>query len=129
MRDSTQTTNRVLPKAFESGLAPQSSAYGSCGCCGWRVSLLWPILFRDGTARELAGLFAVDGLTVVWWTTVTLFSAIVQRYSRRYMAGSQRIEAFFGRVFAFTLFVLVLAAADHLAVFVGAWLAMGLVIS
>lgn len=82
---------------------------------------------RDGSGA--GGLFAVDGLTVVLWTTVTLFSAIVQRYSRRYMAGSQRIEAFFGRVFAFTLFVLVLAAADHLAVFVGAWLAMGLVIS
>jgi len=119
----------VLPKHSSPGSRPPV-------VCIRLVWLLWvaslaplAILFRDGTARELAGLFAVDGLTVVLWTTVTLFSAIVQRYSRRYMAGSQRIEAFFGRVFAFTLFVLVLAAADHLAVFVGAWLAMGLVIS
>jgi NAD(P)H-quinone oxidoreductase subunit 5 len=100
------------------------------------VWLLWLLsvgtlavrLWRDGS-WELAGLFAVDGLTVVMWVTVTFFSGIVHSYSRRYMAGSRTVDRFFGRVFAFTLVVLVLVAADNLALFGAAWLAMGLVMA
>ena len=81
--------------------------------------------FLSGETWTLAGVFAVDGLTVVMWTAVTFFGGIVHSYSRRYMAGSREIDRFFGRVFAFTLAVLVLVAADHLVVFGAAWLAMG----
>jgi NAD(P)H-quinone oxidoreductase subunit 5 len=72
---------------------------------------------------------AVDGLTVVMWATVTFFSAIVHSYSRRYMAGSRAVDRFFGRVFAFTVIVMVLVAADSLVLFWTAWLAMGLVMA
>ena len=82
-----------------------------------------------GATWELAGLVAVDGLSVVMWVTVTFFSGIVHSYSRRYMGGSQTIDRFFGRVFAFTLIVMVLVAADNLALFGGAWLVMGLVMA
>jgi len=78
---------------------------------------------------ELGGIVAVDGLTVVMWATVTFFSGVVHSYSRRYMAGSRSRDRFLGRVFAFTLVVLVLAAADHFFLFAGAWLAMGLVMA
>jgi len=96
----------------------------------WAVSLgallahVW-----SGEAWELPGLVAVDGLTVLLWVTVTFFSGIVHSYSRRYMAGSRTIERFFGRVFAFTLVVMVLVAADNLVLFGTAWLAMGLVMA
>jgi NAD(P)H-quinone oxidoreductase subunit 5 len=83
-----------------------------------------------GTGRlELAGVVAVDGLTAVLWVTVTFFSGIVHSYSRRYMAGSRNVDRFFGRVFAFTLVVMVLVAADSLLLFATAWLAMGLVMA
>jgi NAD(P)H-quinone oxidoreductase subunit 5 len=72
---------------------------------------------------------AVDGLTVVMWLTVTFFSGIVHSYSRRYMAGTRDIDRFFGHTFAFTLVVMVLVAAAHLAVFWVAWLGMGLVMA
>lgn len=75
------------------------------------------------------GLVAVDGLTAVMWVTVTFVSGIVHSYSRRYMAGTRTIDRFFGRVFAFTLIVMVLVAADALALFVAAWLGMGLVMA
>ncbi len=78
---------------------------------------------------EIPGVIAVDGLTVVMWTTVTFFSGIVHSYSRRYMAGSETIDRFFGRVFAFTLVVMVLVAADSLLLFGTAWLVMGLVMA
>jgi len=82
-----------------------------------------------GTPWELGGLAVVDGLTVVMWATVTFFSGVVHSYSRRYMAGSETIDRFFARVFTFTLVVMVLVAADSLALFGAAWLAMGLVMA
>ncbi|MEZ3117466.1 proton-conducting transporter membrane subunit [Halobaculum sp. MBLA0147] len=72
---------------------------------------------------------AVDGLTLVMWVAVTFFSGVVHSYARRYVAGSRTDDRFFGLVFAFTLVVAVLVAADHFLPFVGAWLLMGLVMS
>jgi NAD(P)H-quinone oxidoreductase subunit 5 len=93
------------------------------------VALLgWRQLFDAGT-WELANVVAVDGLTVLLWVVVTFFSGIVHSYSRRYMAGDGRLTRFFTRIFAFTLVVMVLVAADHVALFAAAWLAMGLVMA
>ena len=77
----------------------------------------------------IPGLVVVDGLTAVMWVTVTFFSGIVLSYSRRYLAGSRTIDRFVGRVFAFTLTVLILVAADSFVLFVAAWVAMGLVMA
>jgi len=60
------------------------------------------------------------------WVAVTFFSGVVHSYSRRYMAGNRTIDRFFVRVFAFTLAVMVLVAADSVVLFGAAWLAMGL---
>jgi len=95
----------------------------------WLVSLAaFVVRFRSAEPWTLPGL-AVDGLTTVMWVTVTFFSGIVHSYSRRYMAGERAVDRFFWRVFAFTLIVMVLVAADHLALFGLAWLAMGLVMA
>jgi len=94
------------------------------GSLGVLVARLW-----TDTAWTVPGIVAVDGLTVVMWTVVTFFSGIIHSYSRRYMAGQQQIERFFVSVFGFTLAVMVLVAADHLALFAIAWVAMGLVMA
>ncbi|MFB6105685.1 MAG: proton-conducting transporter membrane subunit [Halobacteriaceae archaeon] len=83
----------------------------------------------SGATWTVAGRLRVDGLTVVLWVAVTFFSGIVHSYSRRYMAGNGGVDRFFARVFAFTLTVMVLVAADGLLVFGAAWLAMGLVMA
>ncbi|MFB6309366.1 MAG: proton-conducting transporter membrane subunit, partial [Haloarculaceae archaeon] len=96
----------------------------------WAVSLgVLAVRLAGGGAWTLAGLVAVDGLTVVMWVTVTFFSGIVHSYSRRYMAGHRRKDQFFGRVFAFTVTVMVLVAADNVVLFAVAWLVMGLVMA
>ncbi|MDS0475941.1 proton-conducting transporter membrane subunit [Natrinema sp. 1APR25-10V2] len=84
---------------------------------------------RRGAVFEVAGYLRVDGLTTVLWTVVTFFSGIVHSYSRRYMAGDRYLDRFYYRVFAFTLAVATLAAADHVALFAAAWLAMGLLMA
>jgi len=100
------------------------------------VWLLWVASLGTLVARlrvegvwELWGVFAVDGLTVVLWVVVTFLGGIVHSYSVRYMAGGRHVSRFFTRLFGFTLVVLVLVAADHLALFAAAWVAMGLVMA
>jgi len=82
-----------------------------------------------GFAWELPGVVAIDGLTVLMWVVVTFFSGIVHSYSRRYMAGSRHKTAFFATVFGFTVVVMGLVAADHLALFGFLWLSMGLLMA
>jgi len=87
------------------------------------------LVVANGGGWSVADLFVVDGLTAVMWVVVTFFSGIVHSYSRRYMAGDAHVESFFVRIFAFTLVVAAMTAADHVALFAGAWLAMGLVMA
>jgi NAD(P)H-quinone oxidoreductase subunit 5 len=83
----------------------------------------------DGYEWAVPGPVAVDGLTAVLWVVVAFFSGIVHSYSRRYMAGDRHLDRFFSLVFGFTLVVMTLAAADHVALFAAAWLAMGLLMA
>jgi NAD(P)H-quinone oxidoreductase subunit 5 len=82
-----------------------------------------------GDGWTLSGVVAVDGLTVLMWLVVTFFGGVVHSYSRRYMAGSKHLGRFFTRLFAFVAVVMVLVAADHVALFALSWLAMGLVMA
>ncbi|WP_248895208.1 proton-conducting transporter membrane subunit [Haloplanus halobius] len=75
------------------------------------------------------GVLHVDGLAQVMWIAVTFFSGIVQSFSRRYMAADRHQARFFGRILLFTVAVLVMTAANHVALFLGAWTAMGLVMA
>jgi NAD(P)H-quinone oxidoreductase subunit 5 len=96
----------------------------------WVVSLgASAVWLRRGGPQVSVGPVAVDGLTVLMWTVVTFFGGVVHSYSRRYMAGNREMTGFFGRVFAFTLVVMALVAADGLLLFWAAWLAMGLVMA
>ena len=95
----------------------------------WAASLVAVVARLRGGVFDLPGPLAIDGLTVLLWVVVTFFSGVVHSYARRYLAGAAYRDRFFTRLFGFTAAVLVLAAATHLAAFVAAWLAMGLVMA
>jgi len=78
-----------------------------------------------GDPRVGLGPLAIDRLTLVLAAAVTLVSGIVHVFALRYMDGDRRFDAFFGRLTGLTLVVLGLLVADHLALVVVAWLAMG----
>ena len=127
-QNSQQTVGPVPDTTGESPFVPVALT--------WLVWLLFAASLaalaarvRLGGAWELGGVVAVDGLTVLMWVVVTFFSGIVHSYARRYMAGSRRITAFFATVFGFTLVVMALVAANHLALFAALWLAMGLLMA
>ena len=77
---------------------------------------------------ELAGL-RIDALTLSLTAAATLVSGVVHLFALRYMAGERGQTRFFGRLGLLTLVVLILLAADHVAVFAAAWVAMGLLLA
>ena len=78
-----------------------------------------------GLDVSLGALLRIDGLTLIMAVVVTFVSGIVHSFARRYMAGSHHGGRFFSRLFGLTLVVLLLTAADHLALFAGCWALMG----
>jgi NAD(P)H-quinone oxidoreductase subunit 5 len=77
---------------------------------------------------DLAGL-RIDALTLALAAAATLVSGVVHLFALRYMAGERGRRRFFGRLGLLTLVVLLLLAADHVALFAAAWIAMGLLLA
>ncbi|WP_227133091.1 proton-conducting transporter transmembrane domain-containing protein [Halorubellus salinus] len=126
---NSRTTVGALPDTTaDSPLVPVAATWLVWALFAASVGALVAWIRLDG-AWELGGLVAVDGLTVLMWVVVTFFSGVVHSYSRRYMAGSHHESTFFATVFAFTLVVMALVAADHVVLFGGLWLAMGLLMA
>lgn len=78
-----------------------------------------------GLDAAWGSLLRIDGLTLIMATVVTFVSGIVHSYARRYMDGSLHQLRFYGRLLALTLVVLLLTAANHLALFAACWAFMG----
>ena len=78
-----------------------------------------------GLDAAWGSLLRIDGLTLIMAAVVTFVSGIVHSFARRHMDGSQHIGRFYGRLLALTLVVLLLTAADHLALFGACWVLMG----
>ena len=78
-----------------------------------------------GVDLSLGDWIRVDGLTLVMAAVITFVSGIIHSFARRYMAGSEHLGRFYGRLVALTLVVLLVTAANHLVLFVAAWAVMG----
>ncbi|KAA9395860.1 oxidoreductase [Haloarcula sp. CBA1130] len=127
-RNSTTTVGSLPDTTVESPLVPVALTWLVWSMFAASIAVL-AARVRAGFTWEIPGVVAVDGLTVLLWVVVTFFSGIVHSYSRRYMAGSRLKTSFFGAVFGFTVTVMGLVAADHLALFGALWLAMGLLMA
>jgi NAD(P)H-quinone oxidoreductase subunit 5 len=125
---SPKTTVGALPDTAESPYVPVALTWLAWSLFAASVGVLLARI-RFGGPWEIPGVVAVDGLTALLWVAVAFFSGIVHSYSRRYMAGSSHEAGFFVAVFVFTVAVMGLLAADHVAFFGLLWLAMGLVMA
>jgi NAD(P)H-quinone oxidoreductase subunit 5 len=92
----------------------------------WAVSL---VVLTARVSLEgywgVAGVISIDGLTALTWSGVTLLSGVVHSYARRYLDGDRHISRFFARALCLTGSVMLLVAAEHLALFVISWLVAG----
>ncbi len=85
--------------------------------------------FPNWPQWNLQGLLRIDGFTLLIWMTVTFFGAVVSRYGRNYLAGFRYQDRFMALTLGFTASVMLLLAAEHLALVLLSWLAMGLIMS
>ncbi|PSQ98284.1 MAG: oxidoreductase, partial [Bacteroidetes bacterium QS_9_68_14] len=87
--------------------------------------VLAAIVWRPGGEWSAGTAIHIDGFTQGMALLTTLVSGFVHSFARRYMAGAKHLARFYGRLFGLTLIVLGLVAANHLALFVLLWAAMG----
>ena len=74
-------------------------------------------------------IFRINGFTLLIWTTVTFFSAIVSSYASSYLTGFRYHSRFMLLCLGFTLSVMLLVMCNHITVLILSWLLMGVFMS
>ncbi|MGD8747564.1 MAG: proton-conducting transporter membrane subunit [Balneolaceae bacterium] len=78
---------------------------------------------------HLGGIIVFDHLGLIISTAATLFSSIVLSYSARYLAGHAKLRRFMLNCLFFTISAILMAVANHILLFIAAWLGMGLLMA
>lgn len=71
----------------------------------------------------------VNGFTILIWTTVTFFSAIISTYATTYLKGFRFHSRFMLLCLVFTLSVMLLVMSNHVLLLLFSWLLMGIFMS
>lgn len=78
---------------------------------------------------QIGEAFEINGLSIVIWTVVAFFSAIVQTYAANYMKGFKRQNSFLLLCLLFSISVMLFVASNHIALLLLFWLSMGVIMS
>lgn len=73
--------------------------------------------------------FRVNGFTVLIFTTVTFFSALIGSYAKSYLHGFKYHARFMMLCLSFTLSVMLFVASNHIALLLLSWWGMGFIMS
>ena len=71
----------------------------------------------------------INGFSILMWTTVSFFSAIICSYAGNYLKGFKFHARFMVLCLSFTLSVMLLVISNHILLIVLSWLLMGLIMS
>ena len=95
------------------------------------ISNLIYLIFNFMTMPEwtLGSLLRINGFTILIWTMVTFFSAIVSSYASNYLKGFRFHSRFMMLCLGFTLSVMLLVMSNHIMLFLFSWLIMGFIMS
>jgi len=74
-------------------------------------------------------LFKIDGFTILIWSTVTFFSALISSYSNTYLKGFKYQSKFMILCFGFTILVMLFVMSNHILILITSWLLMGFLMS
>ncbi|QJP35486.1 pesticidal protein Cry28Aa [Nonlabens sp. Ci31] len=77
----------------------------------------------------IGDLFKINGFTILIWSTVTFFSALISTYSTNYLKGFRYQNRFMILCFGFTLAVMLFVISNHILFVIGSWLFMGFLMS
>uniref|UniRef100_UPI00404A4596 proton-conducting transporter transmembrane domain-containing protein n=1 Tax=Flavobacterium sp. TaxID=239 RepID=UPI00404A4596 len=74
---------------------------------------------------KVANLLRINSFSILIWTTVTFFSAIVSSFASKYLSGFIYHKRFMLLSLLFTSSVMLLVISDNVFLFIFSWLAMG----
>lgn len=83
------------------------------------------IYYPDPPQWNWKGLFRINSLTLIIWSVVTFFSAVISTFASKYLIGFKYYNRFIELSLGFTFSVLLLVFADHIAFFLLSWFGMG----
>jgi len=89
--------------------------------------LIWN--FREIPIWTLGDILHFNGFTVLIWTTVTFFSAVVSSYASNYLMGFKYHSKFMLYCLGFTFTVLLLVVSNNIFLLLASWMLMGLFMS
>ena len=92
-------------------------------------SALMVYYFSDFPTWNFGELFQINGFSIVIWSVVTFFSAIVQMYATNYMKGFKRKPSFLLYCLAFSFSVMGFVISNNVFLLVLFWLLMGLIMA
>lgn len=93
-------------------------------------NLMYLILnFSSMPEWSLGNVLRINGFTILIWTTVTFFSAIVCSYAQNYLKGFRFQSQFMILSLGFTLSVMLLVLSNHILLLLFSWLIMGIFMS
>jgi NAD(P)H-quinone oxidoreductase subunit 5 len=85
--------------------------------------------FTNISVWQFENILKINGFTILIWTTVTFFSAIVSSYASSYLIGFKYQSRFMILCLGFTLSVMLLVISNHVALLLLSWLLMGILMS
>lgn len=86
------------------------------------VSLL---IFGSGISYEFADVFRINTFTILIWTVVTFFGAVISKYASNYLTGFKFHNKFMLLCAGFTLSVMIFIMSNHVIPFLISWVVMG----
>jgi NAD(P)H-quinone oxidoreductase subunit 5 len=85
--------------------------------------------FTDMPQWYFGSAFRINGFTILIWTTVTFFSAVVSSFSGNYLKGFRFHSRFMMLCLGFTLSVMLMVMSNHVIFLLLSWLIMGFFMS
>lgn len=85
--------------------------------------------FNNMPEWYLGDVLRVNGFTILIWTTVTFFSAMISTYASTYLTGFRFHSRFMVLCLVFTLSVMLLVMSNHVLLLLFSWLIMGVFMS
>tara|TARA_R110002051_G_scaffold200586_2_gene267433 strand:- start:4603 stop:6090 length:1488 start_codon:yes stop_codon:yes gene_type:complete len=130
--------NNLDLKSAQNGVAKQENIQKAV-ISGFVTSILWLMFignmvylivnFANMPKWYLGNSFHINGFTILIWTTVTFFSAIVSSYANSYLKGFRFHSRFMMLCLGFTLSVMLLVMSNHILLLLFSWLIMGIFMS
>ena len=78
---------------------------------------------------RFANILKINGFTILIWTLVTFFSALISSYSKNYLNGFKYHSKFSILSLGFTIAIMVFVMSNHVLLLIVMWLLMGIFMS